>query len=511
MALPKEPRQKMINVMYIVLTALLALNVSSEVLNAFKIVNESIKISNHSIDQKNQLTYEEFAKLLQNDPVRVAPFKAKADQVEILSAEMSRYLDSLKNLIISESGGLNDSGEIKSEDNLEAATRVMENYGNGPRMEKKIALLRAQLLSFIQPSKRAEFEQTLPLRIEIPKTHDIENNNDWTLAHFKMVPTIAAVTIINKFKNDVKNSESMVIDDLLKQVSKPIFILDQFKPLVSANSEYVMTGQQYAAQIMLGAYSSTVTPTITVNGQSIPVKAGIGTYSLVASGVGPHQYSVAVSLKDQNGMVKTYTTNETYMVGAPTVSVSPDYMNVLYIGVNNPVTVAAAGVQGQSISASISQGSLLPSSGPGKFLARVTRPGYAYINVSAMVDNQMKQLGSVQFRVKYLPDPIPMVGVSRGGPIKSGEFKVQTGVRAAPPGDFEFKVNYLVTSFTLGISGRGFDDYTYDNANGPYFTAKMRSFIARARPGNIIYIDDIHAKGPDGLSRNLGSISFTLK
>src|SRR5699024_6637412 len=127
---------------------------------------------------------------------------------------------------------------------------------------------------------------------------------NWSQINFGEVPTIAAITTLSKFQNDIKNSESQVIDYLYERINAQQFTLDTYTPLVSANSGYVMNGQQYQAQIMLGAYSSTVNPTITVNGKPIPVKNGIGIFSTTASGVGAHTYKVSVNLKDKNGKVQ---------------------------------------------------------------------------------------------------------------------------------------------------------------------------------------------------------------
>src|SRR5687768_9541147 len=131
MALPKDPRQKMINIMYLVLTAMLALNVSAEILNAFNIVNNSINTSNQSITDKNTDTYLAFDEKMKEDAAKTGPFKQKAEQVRLASAEMYTFLDSLKERIVRESGGRDEFGELKSKDNLDAPTRVMENQKQG--------------------------------------------------------------------------------------------------------------------------------------------------------------------------------------------------------------------------------------------------------------------------------------------------------------------------------------------------------------------------------------------
>lgn len=505
MALPRAPRQKMINLMYIVLTAMLALNVSSEILNAFKTVNESIGNSNASISEKNNIIYQQFAKQMQIDPERVKPLKDAADKVKAESAAMYAYIDSLKEQIIRESGGRDDSGAILKMDDLDAASRVMENLKKGPELQKKLQQYRESLLANYDAAQRKTAEPTFPVRIEMPaKT----NKKTWTQANFDMVPTIAAVTILSKFQNDVKNAEAQVVDDIYRRISAQQFTFDTYTPLVSANSGYVMDGQKYEAKIMLGAYSSTVNPTITIGGQTVPVENGVGTYSTVASGVGEHTYNVAVSMKDQNGQMKTYTTSGSYMVGASSVSVSADKMNVLYIGVDNPISIAAAGVPAESVAASISQGSL-SKTGPGKYAARVSTVGDATVNVTATIEGQTKNMGAMKFRVKRIPDPVAEVAQSKGGTLSAAVFRLQTGV-AAVLENFEFDARFVVTSFRIGFDGAGFPDYLEKTSGSAYFTPEIKDLMQRCKPGTRIFIDDIHAKGPDGTTRTLPSLAFRL-
>lgn len=505
LSLPKPPRQKMINLLYIVLTAMLALNVSAEILNAFKTVNQSIQHSNLSIDQKNDLIYQQFAKQMEQDPAKVGPLKAQAEKVKQQTTEMNAYIDSLKSHIIAESGGLNDSGEINKMDDLDAPSRIMENQKKGPELKARLEALRASLLSFFPAAERASQEKVFPLKIEMP-AHT--NKKTWTEANFDMVPTIAAVTILSKFQNDIKNSEAQVIDYLYSKINAQQFTLDTYKPLVSANSGYIMNGQKYEAQIMLGAYSSTVSPTITVNGQTIDVKDGVGTFTTIGSGIGEHQYNVVVSLKDKNGQLKTFSTQGSYMVGASSLSVSADKMNVLFIGLDNPISIAAGGVPAESISASISQGSL-SRSGTGQYTARVTSVGDANVSVSAKIEGQEKNLGTMKFRVMRVPDPIAEVGGNKGGRMSAAAFRVQQGVSAVLE-NFYFDARFVVTHYTIGFDGTGFTDYLEKTANSALFTSDIRDLIQRCKPGTRIFIDEIRAKGPDGTTRNLPGIAFKL-
>lgn len=495
----------MINLLYIVLIAMLALNVSSEILNAFKTVNESIHHSNESIDEKNAIIYNQFEKQMAQDPQKVGPLLEKAKDVKQQAAALVVYIDSLKQQIIRESGGLDDSGQIKRMDDLDAPSRVMENWKNGPELKAKMEKLRDNLLAYYPAAQRASANKAFPLQIQNPPAGSKKN---WTQLNFDMVPSIAAITILSKFQNDVKNSEAQIIDYLYGQINAQQFTLDTYKPLVSASSGYIMSGQQYTAQIMLGAYSSTVNPTITVNGAPIKVENGVGTFSTVGGGVGEHKYNVAVSLKDKDGKTETFTTSGSYMVGASSLSVSATKMNVLFIGLDNPISIAAAGVPAESVAASISQGSL-SKTGTGEYTAKVSTVGKATVNVTAKVGDQTKNMGSMEFRVMRVPDPVAEVGGSKGGRVQSAVFRVQQGVQAVLE-NFYFDVKFPITHFTMGFAGTGFSDYIERQSNSALFTPEMKELMQRCRPGSLVYIDEIRAKAPDGTTRNLPGIAFKL-
>ncbi|ASZ10077.1 gliding motility protein GldM [Chitinophaga pendula] len=509
MALPKDPRQKMINFMYLVLTAMLALNVSAEILNAFNIVNNSINTSNNSLTDKNNLTYAQFEKQMANDAAKVAPLKAKAQEVKKLSADMFTRIEALKEQIINEAGGRDEHGEIKSKDNLDAATRVMENQKKGPELEEALKALRAKLLTFVTPAKKAEFDRTLPLRIEVGKAsgEDVKAKT-WTTYHFNMVPAIAAVTILGKFQNDIKNSESLIIDDLFRQIDANDYKFDRLRPFISLNSKNLMEGQTLTAQIAVGAYSTTANPTIVVNGQSIPVTEGLGTYTIPVSGIGEKAINGTITLRKPNGEAESFSFNEAYNVGASTTSISADKMNVLYIGLQNPISISAAGVPAESVSASISGGSI-SKSGAGTYVVTVSNPGKATINVVANVDGKSKSLGTKEFRVKLIPDPVLKVGVNKSGVMKAADFKVQGGLRADLE-NFEFEgVKYDVIGYRVGIDAKG-RDYVEGDANSAYWPASAAAAIRSVRPGDQVYFDNVKVKGPDGIVRNMGNTSFKL-
>jgi gliding motility-associated protein GldM len=322
-----------------------------------------------------------------------------------------------------------------------------------------------------------------------------------------MVPTVAAITLLSKFQNDIKNSESEIIDDLLKQISANDFKFDKIRPFVSLNSKNLMEGQTLTANIAVGAYSSTVNPEITVNGQAITAQDGLGTYTMPVSGIGDKTISGTVRLKKPNGEVEEFPFSENYSVGASTTSISADKMNVLYIGLSNPISISAGGVPGEALSASISGGTIVKK-GTGEYLVTVNAPGKAVVTVSVTIDGKVKTLGSKEFRIKYIPDPILKVGLSRGPSMKAAEFKVQGGLRADLE-DFVFEgVKYDVISYRVGIQHGS--EYVEESANSAYFPSAAMPAIRSLRPGDQVFFDNVRVKGPDGKVRDMSNINFKI-
>jgi gliding motility-associated protein GldM len=512
MSLPKEPRQKMINVMYLVLTALLALNVSSEILNAFKTVNTSLMNSNQSIDTKNATIFKAFQQDL-NDAAKkelATIWSPKAEQAKKLADEMTAYLDGLKLSLKQESKLENIDGKEKyNEDNLDAATRLFVEPGKakGEELKQKLEDFKAKILA-IDPEISKEFATTLPLDLSIPQSSDSKvGKNDWAFSYFHMTPTIAAITILSKFQNDVKNSEAQIVEFCHKKVGEVQVRYDAFQALVGQNAEYLMPGAELRITGGVGAYSKASVPTVTIDGANVPLNAeGVAEYKASAGNPGTYSKKVRVSFKDQNGKEQVLEKEVKYTVGSPTgITVSADAVKVLYIGVANPISITGGAKGAEAISATIDNGSL-SNKGNGKFEANVETPGKATITVT--VDG--KSTGS-DFKVKRIPPPQPMVGQSAGGSISVNTFKAQVGVRAELK-DFVFEgIKYDVTSFLLVAQGKGFEGGAgFTQNRGAYFSSDTKAIIEKCKAGSTVVLQDIVVSGPDGSRKLDGVVAFNL-
>ena len=411
MALPREPRQKMINVMYLVLTAILALNVSNEVISAFKVVNISLKNSNDNIKISNDKLYATLAEKLTKDESKQKAqiWAPRAMTAKQLSDNMMTYIDSLqKALKISADLRMKwddvnkDSVEDYRADNLDASTRMFETNGEGPKLKARLDKYREDMLSIGMPDAaiKNEFEKNFPVNTNPPKTSE-GGQKDFTQAFFHMTPTIAAITILSKFENNIKNAENMIVTYCDNQIGKVDLHMDQAAVLVGQSSNYLMPGQELTVTAGVGSYSSAASPTISINGSNANVVDGQGTYKTTVSGAGEHTVTVNVTYHDEHNALKTETKTVKYTVGTPGgAAVMLDKMNVFYIGVPNPVTINS-GTGWDKTHVSITSGNLTPSGGPGKFIVNVKEIGKTTININADGKNS-----SYDFRIKRIPDPI---------------------------------------------------------------------------------------------------------
>jgi gliding motility-associated protein GldM len=497
----------MINIMYLVLTAILALNVSNEVINAFKVVNNSLETSNKNISASNNVLYTslETAKTKPETALKAALWEPRAMQAKELSSAMNTYLDSLKGALLKAAdfkmvwNGQDSVADYRA-DNLDASTRLFETKGVGDVLKKRLDQYREDMLG-INDSIKMEFEKSLPINTTPPKTQD-GKQKDFTQTFFHMTPTVAALTILSKFQNNVKNAENMVVTYCQSQIGAVQVHMDQTGILIGQSSNYVMPGQKLTITAGVGAYSSAASPTISIGGSNVAVNQGQGSATFTAGGAGEHTVPVNVTYKDENGKIQTKTETVTYTVGTPgNAAVMLDKMNVFYIGVDNPVTINS-GTGAEKTNASISSGSI-SKVGPGKYIVRVTNPGKTTINVSAE-----GRTTPFEFRVKQIPDPVFKVGPSKGGRIQSVVFKNQQYCRADLE-NFDFAANFSVVSATVYFSGANFPSVQQATIYGPNL-GSIQAQLSRCIPGTSVTFDNVKVKGPDGKERVIQGPGFIL-
>ena len=493
MALPKEPRQKMINVMYLVLTAILALNVSAEILTAFKTVDKSLQNSNANLTVANSTLYKSLEeKLADPKTAELAKiWQPNAEKAHKLADDMNSYIDGLKhelkvgaNLVMKEKDG--KQVEDFKEDNLDASTRLFETNGKGPELEERLKTFKQAMLD-IHPEIKTQFEKTLPVDFEPPLGME-GTKKSFTSAYFHMTPTVAALTMLSKFQNNIKNAENQVTTFCHNKIGEVKVRFDKFGVLVGQSSNYVMPGQEVEITAGVGAYSAAAAPQISIGGTSVPTIDGKGTYKVTASGSGEHTVPVVIRYKDQNGVDQTSPAEVKYTVGVPGgAAVMLDKMNVFYIGVDNPITISS-GSGWDKTHVTMTGGTI--SGATGKFTVRVTTIGKAAITVNA--DNKNSQF---DFRVKEIPNPIFKVGPG-GTRMSAGSFKNQSFCRAELE-NFDFDVKFSVVSATVYFSGANFSNVQTATLNGNNL-ASLSALMQRCGPGSAITFDLVKVLGPDG-------------
>jgi len=509
MSIPREPRQKMINMMYLVLTALLALNVSAEILNAFKTVNTSLQNSNTVVAASTSTIMKSLEEKVKDPSTKekATIWYGKAKQAVDYTSATYNYLDALKTQIMTESKYNPASGEDKGVDNLDVSTRILVEKGEGKNLYNKLVAYKDDILNKIDPEIKKQFENSIPLDLSTPKSEH-KANKDWSSAYFRMVPTIATLTILSKFQNDIKNTENKIVEYCHTQVGAVIFKNDAYAAIVTADANYVLPGQSINVTAGVGGFSTQVKPKITIGGQTMEVTGdGTVTRKIDAGAVGTHSIPVHISYIDQNdGKEKVVDRKIEYTVGQSNAAVQLDKMNVLFIGVDNPVTVSGSGSASQ-LKVSISGGGgTLPGSN-GKYIARVTQETDNCI-ISVITPDGKKT--DMKFRVRSIPDPTPMVGQSKSGDMGAGVFKSQAGVRAIVE-NFFYETQFNVTGFTITGDGEGFPEGIEEAVNTGAAWNEGRKILNKCRAGSYITIENIRAVGPDGRTRRLSPLIFNLK
>lgn len=532
MALPKEPRQKMVNMMYLVLTAMLALNVSAEVLNAFKTVNTSITASNNLIGDKNNATYASFS-AAKEDPQTKANamiWGPKAEEAKGLSAEMFSYIENLKQDMKKASDLRVENGkENFKEDNLDAPTRLMDKEGKGKELYDRLNAFKQKIVAVINPEDPAfannpklhdqlvadivALQKALPLDMSVPKSQSGKDQpNDakgWTTNYFHMTPTIAALTILSKFQNDVKNSEAQVIDYCLKQIGSVKVIFDKFQAIAQSNTTYAMPGDPIEITAGIGAFSAQAQPKVYIGGQLQPLTPeGTALWKTTANGVGDKAVDVKIEYAKPDGTIATVNKVVKYTVGVPSgASVFLEKMNVMYVGVDNPITISGGSVGAEKVKVSLpaGDGSITKASGD-KYIAKPSHAGLSKVIVVA--DGKTFEF---PMRLKNLPPPTAFVGTKKSGAsISSAEFKAMGGVIARYD-ESDFEAGFRVVSYSVSAVGGPIAIYSMETNEGNRWGGKAGALIGRAGPGTTVFFDDIKVVGPDGKERDIAPMKFTLK
>ncbi|MNK72254.1 hypothetical protein D3C87_917250 [compost metagenome] len=502
-------RQRMINIMYLVLLAMLALNVSDTILDAFKNINDSLDTSKNNVNTSiNQLFSAFENSKLKEEPARAQPIYEKAQQAKAAADELNNYIEGIKKQFTEAGDGIDpETGDLVNRSNQDIAQNIMINKKEADKLKAKINATREKLISLLDPADRAGVAFSLEAKDPVRK-----RKGNWQETYFgEGTPLTAAMTILTKLQTDTKNAEAEVVKKLFGNMDKAQVNLDQFAAVAVAPTSYVIQGQPYTAEVFLTASDSRSTPDITVNGSKLSVKEGKGTYTGGTSSVGQFTWVGTIRVRQTDGQVKEYKTQpQTYQVAKPSASVTSTKLNVIYAGIANPFTVSAAGFPLESIKASISGGSMSGSNGnfnvnvPGSLVGSEVS-----INVSANNAGKTVSLGSQKFRVKGIPTPVAKVGGRAGGDVASVQLKSETEIEADLD-DFPFDVKFKIQRYKVTIIKPRSDAVTIAGSGGS-FAGAVKGAINSVTPGTRVFFEDIVSIGPDGRQKILPSLAFSVK
>jgi len=504
---PETPRQRMIGMMYLVLTAMLALNVSSDVLNAFTKVQAGLSSTLDNYSRKNKELYRDFDAAYINNPKKVESLRSSAYVVKKESEELFDYISEVKTELVFKADGEDaDINNIESKDNLNIAGELMITNGNGKVLKEKINNYREHLLRLVCDDNPVLCKSIITnLNTSNPPVKDGEFKS-WEEDNFDNIPLIAVVTLLTKMQADVRNAESDVISYLYSNIDAESFKFNKLNGHVIPESRYILKGEKYKAKIILAATDTTQHPEVIINGEKCNYDGEVALYSRVENNVGPQSWKGIIKFKTPSGKINEYEVEDNYIVAEPNVVVSPLKMNVFYLGVDNPVSISVPGIAADHIEPSITNGSIIKRDK--NYIVRPKRPGTCTVTVSARREKGSKvRLQTLKFRVKRVPNPIPMIMGKAGGKIKKS-FLLASGGVSAVMDNFDFDMNFMVTGFSVFTVFNGY--VSESSTKGYKFSKVQRDLMKKLKRGQRVIFENITAVGPDGSTRKLPSITFKI-
>ena len=548
----ETPRQKMIGMMYLVLTALLALNVSKEILQGFVMVDESIGKSKLILDENNQRVQKAFEAYVNDGNFEAKPYLLKSIETQKSIRIVDAYIDSMKVMITRKTEGLpkKDTSQLRFMEKLDDfdtptylligsdETKPIDSKYSAKDLRIQLTTLHTDLLGLIDNMQKdtktkLDAESITTLKQKLGTIKPVDRNIvkegvklNWELENFYHMPMAAVITNLDKIQADMKNLESEFLHTFAAASSKFTFKFNKLYAKVISPSAYVLAGQPFKADVVLGASSSELTPekmqvlvgasydTITkklsVPGSSLTVNDGIGKYETTTSSVGQKDLKGVVVYKNARGENEYYPFDYTYTVAPPFSTVAADNMNIFYAGIENPVSASCAGFSPADLKVTVTGcGAETVPTAAGKYIIKVKSAGTCSVTVAAKVNGVYQQQGPVKtFRVRDIPPPYLKLGgklATSTLEFTRNEVKLLGGVAAESVG-FMFPVNFVVKSFDLAIQGGGDIQCTGNNLSPAAKTA-----LGNMRAGQVAYIDNIKVRKPNGDVITIGSTKIKIK
>ena len=521
---PETPRQKMIAMMYLVLTAMLALNVSAQILNGYTSIYESMTKSVQIAQGNNANLEYKFGSLKDQNPVKAKPMAPYVDSLVSESNKLYQYLDTFKHTLVMLVDGEEadkTNWTIKNAGDLNIASEMLEGKSDrakDPDKQNWGATMKAKIQAYSEFAQRmvkvGDIADTTKAN-SFKQTFDTPDKKiegavySWEKQLLEDQPAIAVLATVTKIQNDVRNTEAECLNHIIGQLDAGDFRVNKIQALAIADESYVLRGNKYRAKIVLAATDSTKDPVIEINGK--PLEKDI--YEFTATSLGKQKYKGNIKMKKPNGEEISYPFETEYVVGEPTATVSADMMNVLYAGFQNPISVSVPGVNAGDVSISVSNANV--SKTPKGWNVVPQKVGVnCDVNVSANIGGKSTHMAKHTFRVKKLPQPAAMLKYNNSGRFYQGkidkrDLNAADEVVAELP-DADLNVKYTVLSFSIK-STDSMGNTIVEPAQGSRITDKQKTVFKKLVKGKTIYLSDVNATGPDKIKRILSPVEIALK
>ena len=536
---PETPRQKMIQMMYLVYTAMLALNVSAEVVEGFKTVGNAMTKSNENMEIKLQDTYDNFESALKNNPAKVQEKYDKAQEIHKLSQELTYTIDTVTYSFI---GRIASKAEIKMPDpenpekvltrsiplknedgtsnfdSIKEAIRVGgyswiqkldDNHagtpyfigkaeGGGADTTKAAFTIKRGVKHFKKSINRTLGEDSVHVQLGLDLDKMAFNSEGklttWEDLNFNNTVAGSAIVTLTRMKAEVMNAEFDAVNMLYKQIKSNDFSFDAVAVIARPTSSYVMQGGKYELVVNVGAYDSKAKFEATVGGQHMVANdTGAVVYTTTCGTVGPKTVTGTVYVKNDNG-TEQYDFKQSYYVAAPMAVFELTKMNVVYYGIDNPIKISVPGTAAHDVVITSAKGddctiTADKASGDGCYIIKPkVKSGKITINAAIRDGKATRHMGSQEYRVRMIPEPKLMIGKFDGTkPVPVGDMKVQPGVRCAYGDDFAFKMKVpQVVSQKVYVSKTPGEEL---DCRGKDWSPDIKAYVGKAKPGCVVQVE----------------------
>ena len=485
-------RQKMINLMYLVFIAMLALNMSKEVLSAFGLMNEKLTESNDAATVRNDSFMRGLAEKVEEQPAKYQPLKAQADQITTLGNTFNTYLSKLK-------ADMTATVENPKEYEVMDKGDFLDNhFFIGDKLKPEGQEFMNQMTKF-RDGVVAVLKQNPDLAgiaSDVQKkfsTDDVKRGAGtvgWLDHNYRGFPLVASLTKMTQIQADVKTTESEVLSSMLAGKLKVEASLTNFEAIVVPDKTAFFNGENFTGRIILGKKDKTLSADkVIINGKELDkesMQAGQTMLNFPAGAVGEQKIVGEFQFKEGDSIVKVPVATSYFVVPKPnSATISADKMNVVYRGVVNPMTISFAGVSDNNVSASAP--GLSKGSGVGKYNMSPGQGRELIINVTGTLPDGSKVSDRATFRIKDIPKPSGTIAGQQDN-VSLPRQNVEIGTIGAVLNDFDFDLNLSVNSFKIKVPGQ-----PSVSVNGNKMSEQAKSALRKASRGDGVQIFDIKA------------------